>query len=52
MGHAGFVSSTLNPKPPVDPLKEPLKDNLIDPLKGTLGMQDFVHQPYHYHDRD
>ena len=37
MGNAGFISSTLNPKPPIDPLKEPLK-TLIGPLKGTLGL--------------
>ena len=36
MGNAGFKKS-LNPKPPIDPLKEPLKGTLIDPVKGTLG---------------
>ena len=34
MGNAGFKKS-LNPKPPIDPLKEPLKGTLIDPFEGT-----------------
>ena len=35
MGNAGFIS--LNPKPPINPLKEPLKGTLIDPFEGTPG---------------
>ena len=35
MGNAGFIS--LNPNPPIDRLKEPLKGTLIDPFKGTPG---------------
>ena len=39
MGNAGFIPSTLNPKPqsPTDPLKEALKGTLTDPFKGTPG---------------
>ena len=36
MGNAGFKKS-LNPKTPIDPLKEPLKGTLIDPFEGTPG---------------
>ena len=36
MGNAGFISSTLNPKPNRS-LKGTLTGTLVDPFTGTLG---------------